>query len=98
MTSKRFKISPEWRLLFLDILPKNKLQSTSIFAILYFFLKNTCSFLFCGVFASNLFMYLVTFFIIMWKQENRNFYDQPPDHRNFYFLIGSEKLLLLVGF
>ena len=39
--------------------------------------QNTCSILFCGIFLSNLFMYLAAFGNIMWKLGNRNFYDYP---------------------
>ena len=39
MINQRFKILQEWKLLFLDILTRNQLQSASILAILFFFLK-----------------------------------------------------------
>ena len=73
--NKRFKISLEWQLWFLDILSKNQSQSISILEILYFFLKIPVS-CFVGSFLSNSFVYLV-FGNIMWKLENINFYDQP---------------------
>ena len=37
--------------------------------------QNTCSILFCKIFSSILFMYLVAFGNIVRKLENRNFYD-----------------------
>ena len=75
ITDKRFKISPEWQ--GNDILSKRQSQSTLILAILFFFLKIPVLPLFCGIFLSNLFVYLVAVGNIMWKLENRNFYDQP---------------------
>ena len=74
MTNKRFKISPERQILFLDILS----------IAIHFHLsnpvlppQNNCSILFCGIFLSNLFVYLVAFGNILRELENGNFYDQP---------------------
>ena len=39
--------------------------------------QNTCSIKFCGIFLTNLFLYLVAFGNIIVKLENRNFCDQP---------------------
>ena len=39
--------------------------------------QSNCSILFCGIFLSNLFVYLVAFGNILRKLENINFYDQP---------------------
>ena len=36
--------------------------------------QNTCSILFCCIFLTNLFVYLVAFVNTMWKLETRNFY------------------------
>ena len=59
--NKRLKISREWQLRLLDILSKNQMQSTSILAILYFFLNLPVLSFFCGIFLSNLFVHLVAF-------------------------------------
>ena len=69
MVNKRFIISPELQLSFLDILSKNPYNPT-------LFPQNTCSILFCRKFLTSLFVYFVEFGNIMWKLENRNFYGQ----------------------
>ena len=75
--TKRFKISPEWQLWFLDILSKHLLQSTSILAILYFYLKIPA----LSRFVESLYqIYSCSwwhFGNIMWKLQNRYFSGQP---------------------
>ena len=39
--------------------------------------QNTCPILVCGIFLSNLLVYLVASGNTLWKLEDRNFYDQP---------------------
>ena len=77
---KGSQISPEWQLWFLDILSKNQFW----WIIIHFhpcnpllLFQNTCSILSCGIFLSNLFVYLVASGNAMWILGNRNFYNQP---------------------